>query len=560
MAATGSDGRTGRARRRVTWINMALLGFWLPLQGFAVPLPPGWNQQYDSRKQAQVFKPSAPNTDLMIKYYPKALLEHQDISKWLEAKLSGSRAPRGEWLDKAEVIRDNANYAHGNRAFRLADGRTGRLIAVAVTLDRLYARLAVMIITDGGMNKTQEKQAYPILRAIFDTEKADAIADGRGTDIEKNPPNLKGVKEGGPIKPGRYVGTMTRGQEALGSYEVILYETGEYEFLSGKAKSGHYIYSQARGRLDLTGDFYNSTYYPLSEYCVYGTDEKTGTPVIRARDDDYRYKLTWVNPVDRLSPEQNKRLEAMKKERNSGYPYVTNPGQGVSIDQIETILYTSYEKYIGGGINTDDAIYLLMKDGRVMDGIPVAPDRLDVAKSRSREPDRWGWWKLDDGRYSFAWSVDRDSYVMPRGRQIKGIPIPADTKLDGEWGASSSYTSLDFSSTSFWGVYLDASGRFKKYHNNMMQAGGEMQTGTPLVTAFSNDEGSSTSVIGSNIGGGTSSHSNRPDSDRVGNYRFDGYNLTLKFDNGVEKNLPVFATDDTNRGIWFDGGYLYRKD
>ncbi|MEJ2426495.1 MAG: hypothetical protein P8101_18995, partial [Candidatus Thiodiazotropha sp.] len=59
---------------------------------------------------------------------------------------------------------------------------------------------------------------------------------------------------------------------------------------------------------------------------------------------------------------------------------------------------------------------------------------------------------------------------------------------------------------------------------------------------------------------GTSSRSNRPDSDRVGNYRFDGYNLTLKFDNGVEKNLPVFATDDTNRGIWFDGGYLYRKD
>ncbi|MEJ2622249.1 MAG: hypothetical protein P8163_18960 [Candidatus Thiodiazotropha sp.] len=93
-----------------------------------------------------------------------------------------------------------------------------------------------------------------------------------------------------------------------------------------------------------------------------------------------------------------------------------------------------------------------------------------------------------------------------------------------------------------------------------MQAGGEIQTGTPLVTAFSNDEGSSTAVIGCNIDGGTPSRNKRPDSDRVGNYRFDSYNLTLKFDNGEEKNLPVFATDDENHGIWFDGQCLYREN
>ncbi len=548
------------AREHLPRICAAILGFWLPLQGFAVQLPPGWQRQYDSRKQAQVFRPSAPDTDLIIKYYPKELLEHQDISEWLEGKLSTSRAPRGEWLDKAQIIRDYDNYAHGNRAFRQADGRTGRLIAVAVTLDRLYARLAVMIVTDGGMNKNQEKQAYPILRAIYDTEKADALADGRGTSIETPPPNLKGLKEGGPIKPGRYVGTRTRGNKALGSYEVVLYETGEYEFLDEDADSGHYTYAQAWGKLDLAGKFYNSSVYPREHYCVYGTDEKTGTPVIRARDDDDHYKLTWVNPVNRLSPQQQEKLAELKREWEQRYPHVTNPGDGITAEQIETILYTYKDNYISGGVHTDEAIYLLMKDGRVMDGIPVAPNQLDVVKSRSREPDRWGWWNQEDGRYSFAWAVDRKHYVMPRGKQIKGRPIPADTRLDGEWGASSSYSSLDFSSTSFWGVHLDKSGRFKKYHSNMMQAGGEMQTGTPLVTAISNDEGSSTSVIGSNIGGGTSSRNNRPNSDRMGEYRFDGFNLTLKFDNGVEKSLPVFATDDENHGIWFDGGRLYRKD
>ncbi|MET0029210.1 MAG: hypothetical protein ABW101_16395 [Candidatus Thiodiazotropha sp.] len=524
-------------------------------------LPTGWNQHFDNRKQAQVFQPANQASDLLIKYYPKALLEHQDISNWLRSRLNASKPPRGEWLNDADMVRDSANYAHGSRPFRQADGSTGKLVAVAVTLDRLYARLAVLIYTENSVNKTYLKQAFPILRAIYDTEKTDALAEGRGTDIEKSPPNLKGLKEGGPIKPGRYVGTKTRSQKALGSYEVMLYETGEYEFLGGKAKSGRYTYSQATGRLNLAGDFYNINSYHLEDYCVYGTDEKSGTPTIIARDDDERYRLSWVNPVDRLSPRQNKELEALKRAREKRYPHVTNPGDGVSDEQIETLLYTYEDNYIGGGIQTDEAIYLLMKDGRVMDGIPVAPNRLDAAKSRSREPDRWGWWQLEEGRYRFAWNVDRKHFVMPKGKQIKGIPIPANTRLDGDWGASSTYSSLDFSSTSFWGVYLDGSGRFRKYHSNMMQAGGEFQTGTsnPLVTSISNDEGSSTSVIGSNVGGGTSSRNNKPNSNRVGNYQFDGYNLTLKFDNGEEKYLPAFATDDENRGIWFESGRLYRK-
>jgi hypothetical protein len=545
------------------YIRHALWGLILTLTiantGFALEIPPtGWVQQFDSEKNAKVFQPDNNLSDIIVKYYPKELLEHQDISDWLLHKLTSSKAPRGKWIADAIVIRDTANFVHGRRQFRTSDGMTGYLQAVAVTIDRLYVRLAVAIASDKVVNQKYMDVVTKIIAGIYNDELNSALEEGRGKSIETAPPTVKGVKAGGPIKSGRYVGSRTRYQEVKGRFEIMLYDTGEYELLGSEDKAGKYIYSQSTGRLNLAGDFYNVDGY-TDDFCVYGIDEQSGKHIIYARDDEYNYRLLWVNPVDRLSPQQNKHLEVMKKARKGDYPYVTNPGDGIPNDQIETILYTYNDNHIMGGIQTDEEVYLLMKDGRVMDGIPVTPDRLDVAKSRSREPDRWGWWKYDGERYSFAWNVDRNHFVIPSGRQVKGKPIPPGTRLNGEWGASSSYASLDFSSTSFWGVFLNQSGRFKKYRNDMMQAGGEMEYKGPMITTYHDDEGSVTSVIGSNVGGGSRRKNNRPDSDRIGAYAFEGYTLILRYDNGVEKRLVTFATSDDFRGIWFEDGLLYHK-
>jgi hypothetical protein len=50
-----------------------------------------------------------------------------------------------------------------------------------------------------------------------------------------------------------------------------------------------------------------------------------------------------------------------------------------------------------------------------------------------------------------------------------------------------------------------------------------------------------------------------PGSDEMGVYQFDGYSLTLKYDNGNVDHLPVFSLDDTHQRIWFRGGLLMRK-
>ncbi|MES9833877.1 MAG: hypothetical protein ABW139_16700 [Candidatus Thiodiazotropha sp. DIVDIV] len=534
-----------------------LLLFILSNDSFAKETPPGWTKHFDNKKQTTIFRPIDSESDLFVKYYPTVLLERKDISVWLKSKLTTSKAPNGKWINKETVIRDTGNYAHGYRKFLRNDGTTARLDAVAVTADKQYVRLAVMMRSENNRNKRYKKQGFSLVVAIYDIEKRDALEQDRGHDLEKSPPKVKGIKSGGPIKYGRYVGTKTRYKKVKSRYELILYKNGEYEFELGSDKSGYITYSQATGRLNISGDFYNFGSYS-DDFCIYGVNTKTNKHTIYARDDDDIYRLNWTNEVNDLSPNQKKKLAKKKKVNKKRYKYVTNPGDGIQNDQIEAILYTYDNQYGYGGFETDEDIYLLMKDGRVMDGIPVAPNRLDVAKSRSREPDRWGWWKYDGKRYSFAWSIDSKKYIIPKGRQIKGQPVPPATRLQGKWQNSSSYTSLDFSHTSFWGVFLSKDGRFRKYRNDMMQGGGEMSGNGPLVTTYSNEKGSVTSVIGSNVGGGSSSKNNRADSDRVGSYEFDGFNLTLRFDNGVEKLLPTFTTSDKFNTIWFDGGSLGR--
>jgi hypothetical protein len=491
------------------------------------------------------------------------LLENQGVDQWLLKKLTHSRSPGGEWAGDPSISRQTANVAYGHREYFQKNSTKASLEAFAVSVDRQYVRLGVAIYTLEEKNKDYIKQGGKILGGLIMMEKTDALEQNRGLDLEKSPPKVKGIRTGGiPIKPGRYVGAKTRDTKVLSRYEVMLYGNGEYEFLGSK-DTGHYVYSTATGRLNLEDDFYNSTYEPDEEFCVYGINQKSDKPTIYAEEgvlSRYISRLVWTNPPDRLSPSEREIAKKLEEEAKNRYKYVTNPGDGIEPQQIEAVLYTSDLSLGGGQTGLYAEAYVLMKDGRVMDGMPVAPDMIDVAKSRSREPDRWGWWKHDGERYRFAWNVDRNDYVVPRGDQTVAKPVAPGTKLDGTWKGSSTFSSLDVSVTNFWGVRLIKDGRFEKFKNSLAQGGGEVTgMGGPMVTAYSDDEGSTVSVIGSNIGGGTSTKYNKPGSDRKGWYEFDGYNLTLKFDNGKIKRILTFTTGKDVGTIWFEDGPLLRE-
>ena len=156
----------------------------------------------------------------------------------------------------------------------------------------------------------------------------------------------------------------------------------------------------------MEGDFSNGTYDYLEDFCIYGIDDRSKKPMIYARDGLYTYRLAWADEPDCPSPQEREQLEKLAKEEADRYKHVTSPGDGLQLEQIEAVIYTS-EREVGMSTSVKTEAYVLMKVGRVMDSMPVAPNMLDVAKSRSRDPDSWGYWKAENQSFVFAWSVDQ---------------------------------------------------------------------------------------------------------------------------------------------------------
>ena len=384
-------------------------------------------------------------------------------------------------------------------------------------------------------------------------------------DIEKAPPKVKGLKAGLPIKPGLYVGTSIakKDQKSGARFDLLLFENGDYEFLNRKKRdaTGKFVYSAASGRMEIDEPFENDT-YDWDEKCLYGKDSK-GDMVVHAESKYWLTRLKWVKESDRPSPTQSKRAEEIAKEEARRYKHVTEPGKGIQPDEIEKVVYSFDTPFRNGAMQLDYEGFLLLKNGRVHDGLPTAPDVIDLPASLSREPDAWGWWKKVEGdkkdRYTFAWPVRPREYRMPKGKQLVGVPFEKGKRLTGDFGAASTSVNMisNYSSVRWWGIKLNKNGRFLKYRHGSTQAGGVPGMET-LSTTVWDDEGSVTALSGPVLTGGLKSKSNNPALDRMGKYEFDGYRLTLTFDSGRVEHLASF-TDDKHGFVWFGGRALHRR-
>lgn len=74
------------------------------------------------------------------------------------------------------------------------------------------------------------------------------------------------------------------------------------------------------------------------------------------------------------------------------------------------------------------------------------------------------------------------------------------------------------------------------------------------------DEGSTSFASVGQVSSGSRSESNNSKDDRSGSYTFDGYNLTLEYDNGQVLQMLTFALDEDYKELWFKGGYLKRLE
>lgn len=530
--------------------------------------PNGWEKSVDRRLSASVFTKLELEKDetLVVKFFQRKPLEtNQNLEQWLSHRLVTSKVPlSGQWTSPPVVVRQTGNMIEGTREFKAGE-KNYTLKGLAVGVDKVHVRFAVRISSNSRATRKHRKASTSLLFSLMRVEKEAAVKDKRGTDIEINPPKVKNLVSGGPIKPGRYVGNQVnlRDNKTRKSYDLIVFENGEYEFLKGGERhreTGRMVYSRATGRLNVAKGFMNSTWKPEEDYCVFGK-EKTGKWVIYSREGRWQRKLVWVSTSDRPSPSEVARAEASAKAEAKRYKHVVEPGEGIKDDEIEAMMYAWETNYRSGAVQLDEQGFLVMKDGRVFDGLPVAPDSLDVAASRSREPDRWGWWKQEaDGRFTFSWPVRPRDYRQPNGAQVIGVPFKIGTRIKGDFGSVSTQTMIasGFSSVRRWGIKFSDNGRFMKYRSGSTQAGGAPGMPT-LSTVVWDDESAVAASLGSNVTTMSKRRNSAPGSDRMGKYEFDGFRLTLKFDDGHVEHHATF-TDKANKVVWFEGSRLTRKE
>ncbi|MCG8097489.1 MAG: hypothetical protein JAZ05_00200, partial [Candidatus Thiodiazotropha taylori] len=73
---------------------------------------------------------------------------------------------------------------------------------------------------------------------------------------------------------------------------------------------------------------------------------------------------------------------------------------------------------------------------------------------------------------------------------------------------------------------------------------------------FTNRKSETVRVNGEVLGEAEKQSNVQPSEDQRGHYEFDGYNLVLRYANGVVYHLPTFTLDADFKQIWFRGGVL----
>lgn len=534
----------------------------VPLSAAAQTASAGWQAKPALADGRLVFMPAAPaaGEDTAVTYYPPARLDPQPVERWLADTLSRDAPPAGgSWQGAPKVEAQTANIANAQRAYRDAGGASGFAIYLAFSIDQSTVRLARWTANSSAAAQRHGEGAKALMTQLATIEKAAAASEQRAVRVDAQPPGVKGLRAGGALVAGKYEGDVMSGNKFIRHITLLMHANGEYEYLQGGSSitpHGKYDYQPGTGRLDVSsGLLYNSTYHPDEDFCVYGRDA-SGAPVIYAEDHygvgTFTVWLRRVSDVDRPPHSAAEVAKQAAEAEAARYKFVTAPGKGLQASEIETIVYRWEQVYTIGGMQMNESAYLLLKVGTVHDGLPVAPADMDVPQSRRHEPQTWGRWRRSGSTYAFAWA-DKPSEFRPVQQGFALLPGAKGTKLAGQWSSSSSYSIPGGgSSWSTWGVRLRADGRFETFRSGGAGAG---NAGSGVVVgAVYDDEGTAASGSGPNFAVGSErKHANR--GDRSGSYEVDGYNITLRFDNGSVLR-QAFALDGKRESLWFQGSLM----
>jgi hypothetical protein len=227
-------------------------------------------------------------------------------------------------------------------------------------------------------------------------------------------------------------------------------------------------------------------------------------------------------------------------------PAPSRPGLGLAQTQIEAIVSSWYEGYVGIQYTLTETNYLVLKDGTVRDGMPdVGPGDFDISADRARSPKSWGQWQKSGNTYSFRFPGD-SAFSVPRNAQVRPRSKTGLT-LNNTYQTSSGYQIAGGAgSFSFRKLVLKSDGHFSRA--NWGFTGGTTGAGETAIVAGTtwDDKGQVTTVTGEGAAmrGGNASSNGTRDADLRGTYRIDGYELSLVFESGRRETHFFYVAPD----------------
>ena len=555
-------------RTQVFWTLALLAAVLSSPPGAGAQAPAGWTTQTVG-KQTVYTPPDLKDGELYrVIVFPRTAMGGAVITDFLDVFSAKEIAALGKTSgDMDPATAKSHNVASLVRVFTSKQGQPRLLYNTALSVDTETVRI-VSVVTN--QNTAAFKRYAPSLAAfttaLIAQEKADARTSGRGLSLEKTAEAPDGMTPGGKLVPGIYAGSGVYSDDGkIGNrYRVYLYPWGEASVCDEGGREyrfGHdeYHYDPVTGKLQIgiTFTFNNNRTDPEREFCLYGRGAD-GKPYIHARSDrGYGYLtviLRYAGPTDRPSPDQQAAAKAAAEAEARRYKYVTAPGKGVQPAQIAGVFHHYDVQTTSDGVKTEDETYLLLRDGTVHDGLPVAPDEMDVSVSRRREPGKWGRWRRQGTQILAAWP-DRPNHFEALAGTMATPGKPGE-RLSGRYAAGSTTGSaLMGGSYRIWGVTFTPDGRFVKDNQGGSSSGtfGQTMNDFSVDTAY-DDNGS----IASFSAPGTVGYAKtkKKGSNRGGTYSISGYTLTLRYDSGRVARLPFFFESEGRKQLFFDGDTL----
>jgi hypothetical protein len=231
--------------------------------------------------------------------------------------------------------------------------------------------------------------------------------------------------------------------------------------------------------------------------------------------------------------DKQKETTATKQQKTTP---TTAPGQGLKPAEIKGVVINAESGIgVGGMVTIEYRPYLLLQNGSIYRYPTVAPYDLDVAASKTAEPNKWGSWKLEGKTLAVT---------LPE----KGVMKTE--RWQGDWF----FAKAPVANEKIKGAYMTIGG------------GGNTAMGGNTMIMYSsninfNDKGQFTMK---KTGGGTNTDfdvntTTYSNSNAAGTYKLNGYSIEMRYNNGqVVRKLFYFYPD--SREAFGIGDDAYVKD